>query len=278
MPGEPFSPSAPTQWSRIRRLALEPGATTSTNWDEAWAYLCRTFRPAMLATVRNTLARIGGGVVRTGEAEDVVQSFLLSCLEKDYLAKADAARGRFRTFVAVCLRRHTTNYVAQRRCAKRSPTSPPLTLVDEADASSDAVADAAWDESFEQEWVSCLIGAALPRVEERSEPNARILRFLVESPDSDPDFLALRMNLDRSQLALRLHRARKMLAEELWEIVKQTITSNDELEEERARLGRLLKIYLPLDSAPSLFGKKSATDASMPTRRPPGQTQRRPQP
>ena len=270
MSGEPFSASAPTRWSRIRHLALEPEGPSEAAWDEAWAYLCRTFRPAMLATVRSTLARIGGGVVRTGEAEDVVQSFLLSCLEKDYLARADEAQGRFRSFVTVCLRRHTANYVAHRRRAKRAPTTPTLTLVDEADGSTDPATKEGWDERFEKEWVSCLLDAALPRVEERSEPNARLLRILRDNPELDEELLALQMNLKRSQVAVRRHRARKMLAEELWEIVKQTVSSPDELAEERARLGDLLKVYVPATSAPSLFGKKPVAEPSKPTRRPPG--------
>ena len=54
-----------THWSRIGRLTAPASEDPSTRrgWEDAWMYLWETFRPAMLITVRGTLARIGGGVV-----------------------------------------------------------------------------------------------------------------------------------------------------------------------------------------------------------------------
>jgi RNA polymerase sigma factor (sigma-70 family) len=208
----------------------------------------------MLGAVRRTLGRIGGGVVGEEEAEDVVQSFLVACIEHDYLAKADAQIGRFRTFVAVCLRRHTTKYVEHRRRKRRSPESPVRSL----DASDFEVADhdlaSDWDAAFEEEWVRCLLGAALPRVGKRSRPNEELLRLLYAAPHLDITDVALRLGVDRTKIPLRLHRARKMLAEEFWEVVKQTVSDDRQLEEERSRVSKLLEKHLEVQHAPSLFG------------------------
>jgi len=248
-------PLGQTRWSRIHRLGPPPTDDPGLRraWEDAWLYLWDTFRPAMLRIVRRMLPRIGGGIVTAEEAEDVVQSFLLACLEKDYLACADPAIGRFRTFVAVCLRRHTTKYVEHRRRKRRAPEAAPLPLDGDPGANGDPVARA-WDAAFEVEWVRCLLAAALPRVGERSRPNEALLRVVCENPYISVEDLALRLGTDRSKIPLRLHRARRMLAEEFWSVVEQTVSSQAELEDEQATLGRALAHHLGVKNVPSLFG------------------------
>jgi len=250
-------PLARTQWSCIRQLegpaTQDPDAQRT--WEDAWEYLWLRFRPAMLRTVRKMLSRVGGAVAGADEAEDVVQSFFLACLEKGYLAQADPGLGRFRTFVGVCLRRHTMNFLQYRRRLRRFPASPVLSLSECVCRSSDV---REWDALLEDEWVRCLLDTAVPRVGERSRPNEELLRILCAAPEIEASELALRLGIDRSKVPLRLHRARRMLAEELWDVVEQTVSNQAELDEERATLGRVLDCHLGVRDVPPLFGDESS--------------------
>ncbi len=248
-----------TQWSRVRRLARRPApgddAAHRRGWEDAWLYLWETFRPAMLASARRVLATHGGGVVSPGEAEDVVQSFLLACLEKDYLARWEPASGRFRTFIAVCLRRHALKHIESRRRKKRAPAGGLASLAAGGAEPPARASGGAWDRVFDEAWVRCALDAALARVRSRSEPNERALRLLLDHPDLDPDDLALRLGLEKPRMRLRLHRARRMLAEELWAVVKETVADERELEDEKARLFRALSRHLDEQKSPSLFAR-----------------------
>jgi RNA polymerase sigma factor (sigma-70 family) len=245
-----------THWSRISRLATPPSEDPATrrSWEDAWMYLWETFRPAMLSTVRATLSRIGGGVVHVEDAEDVVQSFLLACLEHNYLGRADSGMGRFRTFVAVCLRRHTVKFVEYNRRKRRTPTRPPRSLCDADLDAQDPAVTAQWDAQLQQEWTDCILAAALPRVAERSPLNRDLLEALIAQPAITVEEMALRLDIPPRKVPLRLHRARKMLAQEFWWIVKQSVSSDEELESERARLAGPLTRYLGAQDAPSLYG------------------------
>ncbi len=57
------------------------------------------------------------------EAEDLVQEFFTHCLESDVLNRADASRGRFRSFLLVCIKRFASNQDRLERARKRRPES-----------------------------------------------------------------------------------------------------------------------------------------------------------
>lgn len=53
------------------------------------------------------------------DAEDLTQGFLLTSFERDYLARFDSERARFRTFLRVCLDRYIMNADKGARARKR---------------------------------------------------------------------------------------------------------------------------------------------------------------
>src|SRR5688572_22933994 len=55
------------------------------------------------------------------DARDFVQGFFLQCLEKDVLQKADAAKGKFRTFLLSCFKNHVDSVWRRERAQKRTP-------------------------------------------------------------------------------------------------------------------------------------------------------------
>src|SRR6188474_2952731 len=83
--GERF---ATTRWSTV----LAAGRSDSTNARGALERLCQVYWYPLYAFVR----RSGQSA---HDAQDLVQEFLLRCVEKGYLAAADQAKGRFRSFL-----------------------------------------------------------------------------------------------------------------------------------------------------------------------------------
>ena len=97
------------------------------------------------------------------------------------------------------------------------------------------------------------------RVADRSLANAELLRQLFVDPTADGDALADRIGLPRQNVALRTHRAKRMLAEELWNCVKDTATTPKQAEEERAALFPYLSRYLGAAAAPSFWRGQAPT-------------------
>ena len=248
--GQPDPNAGATRWSLVGRLAgRSRGNQENGAWQSAWEHLCKTYQPAMIAHVRRTLRRCGGSVA-VDEAEDIVQDFLVECLSKGHLLNANPSIGRFRAFLAVCLRYHTTKYVSARHAKRRHPHRPLVALEDVLDLLD---GDQLPDTSFSQDWARCLIESAVSRVRVRSESNARLLQLLFVQPDQTVDDLADRLDVDRGKIPLRTHRARKMLAQEIWAEIKETVSSDDDFERERAELQPLLSHYLDCREAPSLW-------------------------
>ena len=151
-----------TRWSIVRLLAGEPEAENrDSTWHQAWGTLCRMYQDAMEGLVRRVL-KARGGAVRVDEAEDVVQAFLAACVEKNYLLKADPRIGKFRTFLAVCLRRYTIKYCEMRHAKKRLPDRPIASFEEVLDGLDRSGAVEIADEAFSEEWAACVLESAIP--------------------------------------------------------------------------------------------------------------------
>ncbi len=238
-----------TRWSVVSLLAGEPEqAVDASTWHEAWSGLCRIYQDAMEGLVRRLL-KARGGVVRVDEAEDVVQDFLLACVEKNYLIKADPRIGKFRTFLAVCLRRYTLKYCAARHAKHRLPSRPIVPFEEALDGLGAAGSGEFADDVFSKAWAACLLESAVRRVAARSQANADLLRQLLVDPTADVDALADRLGVPRRKVALRTHRAKRMLAEEFWYCVQDTTASAEQAEQECATLHPYLAPYLGLTEA-----------------------------
>ncbi len=253
MPAKPDSldPTA-TQWGQVRALA-DPARKTI--WRDAWRHLQLRYRPAMVRYARFLLRRGGGGVCTPDEAEDVVQSFLLQCLDKDWLARAAPEHGRFRGFVRVLLARHTRDYIAMRRAKKRAPSGgQPVPIEPLADVLGDE-AESQVGERLREEWADCMAGAALGRVRERSETNAQVLELRMKDPEISNAQLGERLAIAPKKMAMIVLRARSMFAEAVWEELKETVADPDEREDERRALFPALSPYMDIRRAPSFFGR-----------------------
>lgn len=103
----PPRPFKTTRWSLIDKAISEDAEAA-----RALAEFCVNYRGPLLTYARKFVAR-------PQDAEDLVQGFFLKLLQKNFLARADATRGRLRTFLLTLLQRHIADEYRRESAEKR---------------------------------------------------------------------------------------------------------------------------------------------------------------
>ena len=151
-------------------------ALSSTRWSilhaaqagdgEAIASLCVKYRSAVVAYLK----RRGAGE----DAEDLAQEVLVGLV--DYLPKAHAQAGRFRSLVFAVARNVFNHELERRGALKRGGGEAPISHPD-----LDQIARDEPDESFDREWLANLIGRCLERLRaEHTNYFQALQAFLIE--------------------------------------------------------------------------------------------------
>jgi hypothetical protein len=227
-----------TRWSVVRRL----DATSDPRWEDAWKHLSSTYRPAMEAYVRGLLRRTTGST-DPDEAADVVQGFLAACTEKGWLSRADPARGPFRAFVQVVLRRYLYGRLdADHARKRRAESGPPLPIDDVSGGVAGSTDDdPAALEALHQGWVEIAVARALDRLR---RGNARyhqvVLDLIAHDGESSPG-LAEQLGVEARHLDVLRHRSRRRFALLFEEELRATVADEKDFAEEWRALSR----YLP---------------------------------
>jgi DNA-directed RNA polymerase specialized sigma24 family protein len=156
------------------------------------------YRPAVLAFIRRK------GFTET-DAEDLCQDVFVRILSGDVLAKADAAKGRFRSLVLA-----VTVHVLQDRWRKKPDLPRTLEAVDH-------------DPDFDRAWAIHLAGRAMDRMD---APYGAVLRAHVAGEAQD-----------RNKVWI----ARRRLVALIREEIAFTCSSREEFEQEIAALGIYLR-------------------------------------
>ena len=176
------------------------------------------------------------------DAEDLAHDFFAHALEREWLARYDRNRGRFRTFLRTCLQdfARTAHEGAHRLKRGGHLTAVPL---EETSASMDA----AVDQLFEQEWVRSVMTLSLERLRLECESSGRqrtydvFVAHDVDGADDNPRYadLAGRFGLPVTQVANYLHWARGRFRGHVLDTLRSLTGSDAEFREEaRALLGR----------------------------------------
>src|SRR5262245_15987407 len=111
------TPRNTTLWSVVLQAkdSREPVRRAALN------KLCETYWPSLYAYLR-----LRGFSVQ--DAEDLIQGFFAHFLGKDFLARVDPARGRFRNYLLAVLRNYVGNEIQHTRRDRRGGTSRALAL------------------------------------------------------------------------------------------------------------------------------------------------------
>ena len=200
---------------------------------EALESLCRTYWYPVYAYLR----RKGHDEHR---ASDLTQEFFCRLLERHYLRTADRKRGKFRSFMLGCLEHFLAKEWNRDRRQKRGGGLKILSLDDgscEARylAQADAEVDAA--KIFERRWAATVIEAGLSRLQEeytaagKAEIYVQLRPFLSGQAESYAE-LAPRLEMTDGALRVAVHRLRQRYGACLRDVIAQTVSNPDEIEEE----------------------------------------------
>ncbi len=221
-----------THWSVVR-LA---GQSESPQSAAALERLCRSYWYPLYAFVR----RRG---YDADTAQDLTQGFFEKLLEKNYLGAADAARGRFRTFLLTSLNRFLANEWDKSQRHKRGGGCTFLSLDDEATAEAryraEPVSPATPESVFDQRWAQAVLEVVFARLRQEwagAEAAARfehLKGFLLpgEGTCSYPESAA-RLGLTEVAVRSAVSRLRQRFRALMREEIAHTVSSVSEIDEE----------------------------------------------
>jgi RNA polymerase sigma-70 factor (ECF subfamily) len=147
---------ATTHWS----VVLSSGQINSSRASEALEKLCRTYWPPLYSYVR----RQGFGLE---EAQDLTQAFFAKLLEKNFWARADPQKGRFRSFLLTALRHFLADQRDRAQTAKRGGG---VSLISFDERSGEECflegldPHLSGEQQFDRQWASAVLGQARSRL------------------------------------------------------------------------------------------------------------------
>ncbi|MGE0552532.1 MAG: RNA polymerase sigma factor [Gemmatimonadales bacterium] len=201
---------------------------------EAGDLLCRAYRAPVVALVRH---RWPG---KEADAEDVTHDFFATLLEKDWLARFDPNKGRFRTFLRVCAERFAANWHQAAGRLKRGGglVEVPLDLVAEL-VSAEADDD---DRRFRDAWVNSVFGLAVEGLRAEAATRGRERHFaiferydLADHPAGErPTYrrLAEEHGLSEGEVVNHLAWARRRFRAQVLETLRRLAGSDEEYRED----------------------------------------------
>lgn len=228
-----------THWS----VVLTAGDPTSPGAAEALEQLCRTYWYPLYAYVRRR-GRL------PEDAQDLTQEFFRRLLASDWIARADQAKGRFRTFLLCGMQNFLANEWQKAGRLKRGRGREFVTL-DGLEAEEryriEPAETASADRLFERRWALTLLETVLQRLEaEHSAPEAAdrfsALRYVLLGRVGDEGYVSLarRFGVTENTVKSWAHRLRLRYRELLRETVAQTVARPEEVQDELRFLARVL--------------------------------------
>jgi DNA-directed RNA polymerase specialized sigma24 family protein len=220
-----------THWS----VVLQAGQSTSPQAAEALETLCRTYWYPLFAYIR-----------RKGhdpeEARDLTQEFFARLLKKNYVAHADAARGKFRSFLLTALNRFLANEWRRAQTGKRGGGRTPISLDDttaERRYGLELVNDETPERIYERRWALTLLDQAFGRLRAEMAASGKSRHFdqlsgLLTSQATRKERAAAGAPLEMTAgaVAVAVHRLRQRYHDLVCEEIAHTVASPAEVDNE----------------------------------------------
>ena len=224
-----------THWS----VVLTAGRSDTTRARAALEQLCRHYWQPLYAYVR----RVGHP---PEEAQDLTQEFFARLLERNTVARADPARGRFRSFLLASLKNFLAHEWEKARAEKRGGRVQIIPLEFDTAESRCAPEPANTDtpdKIFDRQWALSLLDVVLARLRADYADCGKDDLFLglketLTGGRSEIPYRELGGRLGMSEGAVKTaaHRLRQRYRELLREEIANTVAGPEEAEEELRHL------------------------------------------
>lgn len=228
-----------THWS----VVLAAGHSETTQSRRALEQLCCVYWYPLYAHVR----RRGHS---PEDAQDLTQEFFARLLERQWLARADRACGRFRTFLLVALERFLANEWDRARAQKRGGGAPTLPLrwdTAETRYGREPADPRTPERAFERRWAIALLDEVLRRLEAEQQTEGKAALFATLKPCLTGESAALpyaqiadSTGLSEGAVKVAVHRLRQRYRELLRAEIAQTVAAAEDVDAEMRHLFKVL--------------------------------------
>lgn len=235
---------ATTKWSLLFRIK----SGTESESEEALDALCRNYWLPLYGWLR-------GKGNSPEDAQDLTQGFFAQAIRRGTLAKADAEKGRLRSFLLACLKNYLADVGererAQVRVGRKDEVSLDFINSERAESGLELdlkSPDADPSQIFERRWARAILNNSLVRLREEyaakgKEAIYEFLSPLLSEMQSGESYATAAAGLKTSEGAARIafHRLKIRFREVFREEVAMTLLPDDELSEEMQYLASVLE-------------------------------------
>jgi RNA polymerase sigma-70 factor (ECF subfamily) len=226
---------ATTHWS----VVLAAGKKSSPQQKQALETLCESYWFPLYAYLRRR------GCDRH-EAEDVTQAFFAHLLEKEDLQKAAPQFGKFRSFLLVRLKGFLSDERDRAQAKKRGGGQKILSLgIQNAEGqyALEPASELSPEMLFEKSWALKVLERTMDRLETDMGKKGKQVLFdhlkvyLTTDKDAIPyEAMATELNMTEGSVRVAVHRLRRRYRELLRDEIAQTVSDDDQIDEEMGHL------------------------------------------
>jgi RNA polymerase sigma factor (sigma-70 family) len=232
------SPFPKTKWS----IVLESGRG-SAKGEAALAELCQAYWLPLY-----TFARRSGQA--PADAEDLVQGFLAKAVNDELFSRADAGRGKLRTFLLTAFRRYARDERDKAFAEKRGAGGVVSLDLIEAErwyAVEEESPGASPEEAYDRQWAITLLERTCERLRADCDRRGKADEFEALRPflttdanASDYETIGAHLGMKPDTVKVAVHRLRARFGATLREEVRETHADDADVDEELRHLIRLL--------------------------------------
>jgi RNA polymerase sigma-70 factor (ECF subfamily) len=218
-----------TLWTTV----VAAGQLSSPDAKAALDRLCQIYWRPVYAYIRKRMPS-------SQQAEDLTQSFCARLLEKNYVARADRTRGRFRSFLMTSVENFLCDEYDRATSLKRGGSQRPLSLdIALADEENEPAVALTPAQAFERRWARSLLDQVMTQLASECRGTGRFRLFehlqahFWGEADSIPyGQLSKELGMTHVHLRVAVHRMRQRYREILREEIAQTVSSPGEIDSE----------------------------------------------
>lgn len=229
-----------TRWS----LILEAQESTTTSSGNALAQLCELYWYPIYCFIRSR-------GFSPEDSEDLCQSFFQRMLSRKLFERAEAGKGRLRSFLLHALKDHLVDSRRWNLAQKRGGGMKQISLDQGAFENRfqlERVDDVSPDTLFDRTWACTVMDRGLKKLEEAYTVEGkgdlfRMLQLHMSGNNADGyGELAQQLNMNPNSVRVAVHRMRKRFRAILKGDIKETLNEREDVEEE---IRYLLGLFSP---------------------------------